>query len=113
MQDFDEALLRESAELIGRDGLCDVAKRYLDLADDLAAAARGTDLTLLCEAAHAVAGCAKYLGMPRLGLGCREVMAACRAGDAAAAAREVAPLLPLLDQTRAWLEGALARISVA
>lgn len=111
MQNFDETLLRESADLIGHDGLQDVAERYLCLANELAAAARGTDLTILCEAAHSVAGCAKYLGMPGLGQGCREVMAACRAGDAAAAARETAPLLPLLDETRTWLQGALARIS--
>lgn len=110
MDNFNEQLLKESAELIGHDGLREVAERYMGLADDLAAAARGTDLIILCEAAHSVAGCAKYLGMPGLGLSCREVMAACRAGDAEAAKREVTPLLPLLDQTRIWLESALARL---
>lgn len=100
---FDARQLEQSLAMLGREAVLDVVRRFEGLAGEFIALSAGGDTEALLTSAHGIAGCARYIGLPRLGELCREVEMAGRGGDDAA-------MLAAAALARRMLETVLAEV---
>jgi hypothetical protein len=104
---LDDEALQKLGDEIGQATLREVVDLYLEHADgQLAAlqAAFGSERGIVRQAAHALVGAARNIGLPRLGQGAAEIEASCRNGDPEPAQLGRVTLLhaETVCQLRAW-----------
>lgn len=101
--EFDSAQLEHSLDLLGKEAVIEVVRRFEALAGEFILLSGGGDPGALVTAAHGIAGCARYIGLCRLGQSCKEVELAGRKGDHAA-------MVEAAGQARGMLETGLATV---
>lgn len=100
--EFDPAQYQAYERAIGADTMAEVRCRFETVQADLAQALSTVDdWDAIAWAAHATAGCARYLGLMALEMSCRQLEAACRNGDKAAVSELARAVKALLDKSTA------------
>lgn len=97
--EYDPAQYQAYERAIGADVMAEVRTRYDTVQAELAQALRDPDTwEPIAWSAHAVAGCARYLGLMALEASCRQLETACRNEDGAEVLRLVQAVKALLGK---------------
>lgn len=97
--EYDPAQYEAYERAIGAEAMAEVRTRYEAVQAELAQALLSpTNWEPIAWSAHAVAGCARYLGLMALEASCRQLETACRKEDGAEVSRLVQAVKAILDK---------------